>query len=388
MPEGQRGVILETLRRAGASPEYKRARRIVEEEAAVATAAPSTAPRRDGIDLMVAWSIVGLFVIAGSAAIYTMETILLPITLAIVVGIVLGRTADALARYGLPPIFGGLLLAMIFVIGLSFLVNALLGPLTALASEAPKLAEGVVARIMPFVDRFEWLRLAVARSVGNDAIADTVMKNAGPMLAATVGGLTPALVQTLIFLAALGLFLLGRLELRKAIILAFAGREQRLSAIRIMNAIEDALARYFSIASLIYLALGTVTMVIALVGGLAMPPLWGLFAFVSSFIPYLGVTVMTLSLVVGGLMTHEVLWLALAPAVAFFVVHLAMENLAIPAILGSELEVNPFLVFIAIVFWTWMWGAVGAMLALPLSLIVLAIVEEIREQPPERQLPG
>ncbi|MCY1303856.1 AI-2E family transporter [compost metagenome] len=65
-----------------------------------------------------------------------------------------------------------------------------------------------------------------------------------------------------------------------------------------------------------------------------------------------------------------------------------MENLAIPAILGSELEVNPFLVFIAIVFWTWMWGAVGAMLALPLSLIVLAIVEEIREQPPERQLPG
>ena len=46
------------------------------------------------------------------------------------------------------------------------------------------------------------------------------------------------------------------------------------------------------------------------------------------------------------------------------------------------------LIFLAIVFWTWMWGAVGAMLALPLSLIVLAIVEEISDQPPERQLPG
>lgn len=381
-------MIVDTLRRTGASYERKRARRVVEEEAAVAIAAPSTEPRRDGIDLMVAWSIIGLFVIAACAAVYAMETILLPITLAIVVGIVLGRTADGLARYGLPPIFGGLLLAMIFVTGLSWLVDALLGPLTALASEAPKLAESVVARVMPFIERYEWLRLAVARGVGNDAIADTVMKNAGPMLATTAAGLTPALVQTLIFLAALGLFLLGRLQLRKAVILAFASRERRLSAIRIMNGIEDALARYFSIASLIYLALGTVTMIIALVGGLAMPPLWGLFAFVSSFIPYLGVTVMTLSLLVAGLMTHEVLWLALAPALAFFVVHLAMENLAIPAVLGNELEVNPFLVFIAIVFWTWMWGAVGAMLALPLSLIVLAIVEEIGEQPPERQLPG
>ncbi|QRY66417.1 AI-2E family transporter [Ensifer sp. PDNC004] len=381
-------MIATTLRGAGAAQQRKRARRIVEEEAAVATAAPSTAPRRDGIDLMVAWSTIGLFAIAACAGIYAMETILLPITLAIVVGVVLGRTADGLARYGLPPIFGGLLLASIFVTGLSWLVNALLGPLTALASEAPKLAESVVARVMPFIDRFEWLRLAVARSIGNDAIADTVMKNAGPMLAATAAGLTPALVQTLIFLAALGLFLLGRLQLRKAVILAFASRERRLSAIRIMNGIEDALARYFSIASVIYLSLGLVTTVIAFVGGLGMAPLWGLFAFVSSFIPYLGVTAMTLSLLVAGLMTHEVLWLALAPAIAFFVVHLAMENLAIPAILGNELEVNPFLIFLAIVFWTWMWGAVGAMLALPLSLIVLAIVEEITDQPPERQLPG
>ncbi|MGE6786487.1 AI-2E family transporter [Ensifer adhaerens] len=275
-------MIATTLRRAGAAQQRKRARWIVEEEAAVATAAPSTAPRRDGIDLMVAWSIIGLFAIAACAGIYAMETILLPITLAIVVGVVLGRTADGLARYGLPPIFGGLLLAIIFVTGLSWLVNALLGPLTALASEAPKLAESVVARVMPFIDRFEWLRLAVARSVGNDAIADTVMKNAGPMLAATAAGLTPALVQTLIFLAALGLFLLGRLQLRKAVILAFASRERRLSAIRIMNGIEDALARYFSIASVIYFSLGLVTTVIAFVGGLGMAPLWGLFAFVSS----------------------------------------------------------------------------------------------------------
>lgn len=377
--------MVEFLRQAAAPHEPKH---IVDEEEAVVKAAPSAAPRRDAIELLVAWSVIGLFVIACSATIYTMETILMPIAMAIVIGIVLGRAADSLARFGLPPIMGGLLLAAFFALGLSAIVNTLLGPLSELVREAPRLAQGVVERLLPFIERFEWVRLALARGAGEDALADTIIKNAGPMLGLVVAGLTPALVQTLIFLAALGFFLFGRLQLRRTVILAFSGRESRLNAIRVMNAIEGALARYFSIASLVYLALGVVTMLIALVGGLAMPPLWGLFAFVSSFIPYLGVTTMTAGLLVGGLMTHEVALLIVAPAAAFFVVHLVMENLVMPAILGHRLEVNPFLIFLAIIFWTWMWGAVGAMLALPLSLIAMVIVEEMREQPRERQLPG
>ncbi len=243
-------------------------------------------------------------------------------------------------------------------------------------------------RILPYLQRFEWINVALARGSGEEAFADVIVKNAGPLIGGAAASLTPALVQTLIFLAALVLFLLGRVQLRSTIILAFPSREGRLSAIRIMNALEDALTHYFSTASLIYLALGFITMVIALVGGLAMPPLWGLFAFVSSFIPYLGVTFMTLSLLVGGLMTHDALIVAIAPAVAFFTVHLAMENLLVPAILGQRFDINPFLVFVAIIFWTWMWGAVGAFLAFPLSLIAMIIFEQTLLPQPERQLPG
>ncbi|THK37963.1 AI-2E family transporter [Ensifer sp. MPMI2T] len=365
----------------------RKRKRSVDKEIALADAPTGAARNRNGLELLVALSTVGLFIIACSAAVYSMEAILMPITLAIIVGIVLGRAADELERFGLPPIFGGLLLALLFVLGLSSLVNALLGPITEVAREAPRLAEGIMERILPFIERFTWLRMALIRNADQNAVADTLVKNAGPVLGAVAAGLTPALVQTLIFLAALVLFLLGRLQLRSTIILAFAGREHRLNAIRVMNAIEDALAQYFSTASLIYLSLGVTTMVIALVGGLTMAPLWGLFAFVSSFIPYLGVTFMTLSLLVGGLMTHDALLLGIAPAVAFFVVHLLMENLVVPAVLGRRFEVNPFLIFIAIIFWTWMWGAVGAILALPLSLIAMTVFEQVREPPVDRQLP-
>ena len=373
---------------AGRTTAERRRKREAEREIALAEASAIVARKRDSIDLAGAWSVIGLFVIACAAVVYTMEAILLPITLAVVIGIVLGRAADELARFGLPPMFGGLLLALCFLLGLSYLVNAILWPITEVAREAPRLVEGLMERILPYLQRFEWVNVALARGSGEEAFADVIVKNAGPLIGGAAASLTPALVQTLIFLAALVLFLLGRVQLRSTIILAFPSREGRLSAIRIMNALEDALTHYFSTASLIYLALGFITMVIALVGGLAMPPLWGLFAFVSSFIPYLGVTFMTLSLLVGGLMTHDALIVAIAPAVAFFTVHLAMENLLVPAILGQRFDINPFLVFVAIIFWTWMWGAVGAFLAFPLSLIAMIIFEQPLLPQPERQLPG
>ncbi|PST26194.1 AI-2E family transporter [Mesorhizobium plurifarium] len=373
---------------AGRTTAERRRKREAEREIALAEASEIVARTRDSIDLASTWSVIGLFVIACAAVVYTMEAILLPITLAVVIGIVLGRAADELTRFGLPPMFGGLLLALLFLLGLSYLVNAILWPITEVAREAPRLVEGLMERILPYLQRFEWVNAALARGTGEEAFADVIVKNAGPLIGGAAASLTPALVQTLIFLAALVLFLLGRVQLRSTIILAFPSREGRLSAIRVMNALEDALAHYFSTASLIYLALGAVTMVVALVGGLAMPPLWGLFAFVSSFIPYLGVTFMTLSLLVGGLMTHDALIVAIAPAAAFFIVHLAMENLLVPAVLGHRFDINPFLIFVAIIFWTWMWGAVGAILAFPLSLIAMIIFEQVLLPAPERQLPG
>lgn len=352
-----------------------------------ASEAAAVPDAKTGLDLVVAWSIVGTFVILMSGVIYTLESILMPVTLAIVVGIVLGVAADRLSRFGVPPVLGGLFFGVVFVVLVFFLVNALVEPISMLTEKAPALLETAVQRFLPFFERFDFVKRAI-NGANEKAISDMAMANAGAMLGIVATGLTPAFVQTLIFLAALGLFLLGRTHLRKTIILAFATHDRRLTAIRVMNATENAVGFYFSTASLIYISLGTVTAIIAFAGGLSGAVLWGLFAFISSFIPYLGVTAMTIALACAGLMTHDSMIMALLPATAFFLLHLVMENLVTPAILGHRLEINPFLIFIAIIFWTWMWGAVGAMLAMPLALIGLTIFNEVRTRPPERQLPG
>ena len=359
--------------------------------AAAGPAAPAEAvdePRpvrieRDGLDVARSWCIIGIFLILSLAVIYLMATILIPITLAVVTGMILGLAADKLGRLGLPPVIGALLLTSMVALLLFVIVNALAQPLSSIAADAPAMAERAMQRVLPYLERYRWFRITSFQS-GPISIESLLDKSAS-ILQVVAGSITPALVQALIFLAALVLFLAGRLQLRTTLIMPFAGRERRLATIRILNAIERALGFYFSTAAIIYAGLGVIVTLIAFLGGLSVPVLWGFFAFLSSFVPFLGVALMTVALAIAGLLTHDTLLLGLAPAAAFFAVHSVIENIITPAVMGRRLEINPFVVFVAIVFWTWMWGAVGAMLALPLSLIVMTIIDEL--WPDERPVP-
>ncbi|MFN7009625.1 MAG: AI-2E family transporter [Allorhizobium sp.] len=345
--------------------------------------------RKTGLDLALIWSVIGIFFILSVAAVYLTSSVLMPITLAVVVGLILGVAADRLGALGVPPMATAVILTSIFAFLLFFIASTLATPLSELAGEAPAMIERTIERVLPYLERVEWLNITASTFRSGPLTPEALIENIGTVLSTLATQVTPALVQGLIFFGALVFFLGSRLALRRAVIIAFNDRARRLSAIRILNAIEEALGFYFATATLLYAAAGVIMTLIAWAGGLPMPGLWGLFAFLSSFVPYLGIAAMTLSLAISGLLTHDGLLMALAPAAAFFSVHAVMENLVTPTVMGRRLEINPFIVFVAIVFWTWMWGAVGAVLAVPLSLIAMTIAGELlprgRIQP---KLPG
>jgi len=311
------------------------------------------------------------------------------VVVAALVKIILGLAAEKLSRLGVPRVLNAILLSSAVALAIVLVVNALAGPLATLAQEAPDFFQRTSDRLMPYLNRFKWLHISPETFQSGPMSITTLLENSGNVLHLLSSNLTPAIVQILIFFAALLLFLSGRVTLRKTIIMTFSSRESRLTAIRIINAVERVLGFYFATASLIYAGIGVAMTVIAYVGGMSVPILWGVFAFLSSFIPFLGVTTMTIALAIAGIITQSDIIFALAPAAAFFAVHLAVENLVFPAVMGRQWELNPFVVFLAIIFWTWMWGAIGAMLALPLSLIVMTVVDELFiEEKTQPQLPG
>ncbi|MEN3146853.1 AI-2E family transporter [Neorhizobium sp. IRAMC:178] len=332
---------------------------------------------REALDVAMAWAVIGIFAILFFSLVHYMSLILIPVTLAIVVGLILGLVADRLSKAGVPRFGIAFILSTLVFAALFLIINSLAEPVATLIQEGPSFVERTINRIKPFLESQHWINVSPATFETGPMSMQSLIENSGNILGIVTANLTPAIIQGMIFFAALLLFLYGRVRLRRTIILAFPTRRQRLMAIRVLNSIDQVLGYYFATASLLYLGLGVVMALIAYFGGLSMPVLWGLFAFVSSFIPFLGITLMTVSVAIAGILTHDALFLGLIPAAIFFTVHLAMENLLFPAIMGRQWEINPFIVFVAILFWTWMWGAVGAMLALPLSLIMMTVLNEL-----------
>jgi len=343
---------------------------------------------KDALDVAGDWAMLGIFLILSLAAVYMMSLILIPITLAVVIGMILGQLADKLGRLGLPRIAVALLLSTAVALFIFLIVDALLGPIGTLAKQGPDFAQHAFDRAVGYLEGIRWLHITPQTFEGGPVQIGSLLENTGNVLHLVTTSLTPALVQVLIFLAALLLFLAGRVQLRKSLILAFPKRDQRLAAIRVINGVEQVLGFYFASASAIYAGLGAAMTLIAFIGGLSLPVLWGVFAFLACFIPFLGIIAITTAVAIAGLMTHGSVLIGLAPAAVFFCLHLLMENLLFPAVMGRQLDINPFVVFLAILFWTWMWGAIGAMLALPLSLVVMTVINELFvEEKPQPQLP-
>lgn len=328
------------------------------------------------------YAAIGLFLLALLAVLQNAAEIMAPIVSAIVVGALLARVSDRLTRLGMSPfVAGSCVIGLAFATGI-ILINALVDPFSALVAQAPTMADALTRIIAPVLRPLTDLRHALAPAQAGSAPA---LGGETDWLVSFLGRLTPALGQLMVFFASLAFFVSGRTALRRQLILAMPQRASRLTAIRAIAAVEDALALYFGTTTLIYAAVGAMTALVAWAGGLSNPLLWGAMTFVAGYIPYFGVALIALSLAASGFVTHPHSLLALAPAAAYLVVHVSSETFVIPTLLGRRHEINPFLIFVSIVFWSWMWGPVGAILASPLLLSAQTLLAQFSQ--PEGHLP-
>ncbi len=326
--------------------------------------------QKTGLDYAVSWSVIGLFAILGLIALHLASFVLIPLTLAVVVGLILGLVADRMGTVGIPPMLTALILSGLFLAILIVLGVIVWGPLNMLIEEGP----GMVERAIEYLESRSWMKGPIEALSRSPVSPDAILENSGTVLSALATGVTPALLQILIFFGSLLLFLSSRLTLRRALIRTFSDRAGRLKAIRMLNAVEAALGYYFATAIIIYALFGTIAALIAWLGQLGSPVLWGVSAFLLSFVPFIGIALVTVAMAVAGLLVHGGVLLGLLPALVFFSVNGFFENLLIPSVMGRRLEMNAFLLFVAIVFWTWLWGAVGAMLAVPLTLVSMTLL--------------
>ena len=162
----------------------------------------------------------------------------------------------------------------------------------------------------------------------------------------------------------------------------------RKSAVRIIRGIEQDLSRYLGMVCLINFGLGMSVWGAMYLIGMPNPALWGALAGLLNFIPYLGPVV---NITVVGLVAivsfESVRWALLAPG-AYLVLNGIEASIVTPMALGWHLRLNPVVIFIALTFWTWVWGVVGALLAVPLLATVKITCDRIESLRPVGVLLG
>ena len=164
----------------------------------------------------------------------------------------------------------------------------------------------------------------------------------------------------------------------------FDEREARLRTLKIMNDIEHNLTGYLSVVAIINVAIGICGGVAAWVAGLPDPLAWAVLGFILNFIPYIGALIVEVAMFMVGLVTFPTLTQALFAPVLFLALATLEGHFITPSIIGHRLTLNPLTVFLSLVFWTWLWGPVGAFLAVPLLIMALVVIGHLfREDEPE-----
>jgi predicted PurR-regulated permease PerM len=188
---------------------------------------------------------------------------------------------------------------------------------------------------------------------------------------------TPAIGQVLTFFGTLFFMLLGRSRLRRVLVAFFDERDTRLRTLKIMNDIEQNLTGYLSIVVIINVAIGLCGGFAAWVTGLPDPVAWAVLGFILNFIPYIGALIMEAALFMVGLVAFPTLSHALIAPLLFLALATLEGHFITPSIIGHRLTLNPLTVFLALVFWTWLWGPVGAFLAVPLLIVALVVIDHL-----------
>jgi predicted PurR-regulated permease PerM len=144
-----------------------------------------------------------------------------------------------------------------------------------------------------------------------------------------------------------------------------------------MRDIERNLASYLTVVTIVNIGLGVIVAIGAWAIGFPSPLIFGLLAALLNYVPYVGPAIMVIVLFGVGLVTFASLGHAFIAPIGLIALTTTEGHFITPTLVGRRLTLNPLLVFLALAFWTWMWGPIGAILAVPLSIIGLVVVNHL-----------
>jgi predicted PurR-regulated permease PerM len=330
--------------------------------------------------------LAGLTLIAGIGVVVALPFALragaeffMPVTAALVIAIALVPLLEWFERRGIPSKAAAGLCVVIFLLIAIFAIGSIVVPASDWVARIPSRIPKVRAALEPVFDLYKNLdrfigRIANQIEINHASHARTVtIEQPNSVMGLLATSAPHLLIQLFFALLVIFFFLAGWTAMRKKTIVSRGSFEGALTTARVIQQVVDATSTYLGTITLINIGLGALTATALWLLGMPSAVMWGGIVAVANYIPYLGPIVCALLLFVGGLMTYPDMWGALMPPAVFICFHLVEANFFTPMVVGHRLTISPLSILVSLSFWAWVWGTTGALLAVPLLIIMKTI---------------
>lgn len=349
--------------------------------AALEPSAPSASPT-GAAERGTRVAVIGLFVLAVLYTLFAARVLLLPIVLAVLLSFILWPVVRGLRRLRVPEALGALVVLAGMTLAVGYAFYALSGPAASWVATAPQALRRIEARLRVVKETVADVQEATSRVeqiatvVGGDA--ERVVALQGASLSSLLLASTSEVVATSVIILVLTYFLLasGDLFLRKCMRVLPTRRDRDLLE-AMARELQESVSGYLFAVTLINAGLGVAVAAAMALVGLPNALLWGAIAATFNFVPYIGSAVGIACVAAASLVTFPTLDQALAPPAVYLLLTMVEAYLVTPAVLSRRFTLNPVVVLVGLLFWGWIWGIPGALIAMPLVMTIKIVCDYV-----------
>ena len=286
--------------------------------------------------------------------------------------------AHAALRRWVPARLSGPLLALLVAAVVLGLAMVIYGNLVDLKSELPLLIErgqGMIEGVRAWGRGHlpAWLLDPIRDTARAEAETTTRLKAVASSLVNVAAGFFAEALVVMFYLV----FLMLEAHRFPARVRGGFAPERADRMLAIIESITRAMASYLRAKVLSSLAMALPVVVILWSFGVSFPGTWGVLAFIGNFIPYVGSVIALVLPVLLAFLELEPPWRALAVLALLILVHFLTNNFIEPRLTAHAVDLSPLVVLVALAFWGLCWGVVGMVLAVPLTVMVKIVFENI-----------
>ncbi|MGE3278878.1 MAG: AI-2E family transporter [Candidatus Altimarinota bacterium] len=315
-------------------------------------------------------SLVILCLIAVTVVLYILKPLLIPFLIAVMLSYILGPLVEKLASYKIPRI---VTLFVIFIVGIGVLATFL----DVVVSNARTFSENIPeyrTQFMVLFDQYSTQYPWLNRSF-EEVISFLFGLPIGSYTTAVVSSSLSFLSDALLVIFFITYLCLSLHTYPGKIERAFPGTKGK-NIQRILSHINRDIRQYISIHTFVSLGVGISVGIICWSFGIPFAFLWGFLAFVLNYIPTIGSIVASIPPVVIAVVQLGI-GSAVMVALLIILAQMVWENVIERKMAGESLGMSAIVMLLFLVFWTWLWGIVGAILAVPIASMVKIVCENV-----------